>query len=95
MQTRTEWALGLDALSRASAGCVRAAIDAARERRTADFLACFAPDVEFWMPGTTAIAGRWSTLDGFIEYATKVLEGRIARFTEYCDTDLVRRVLCV
>ena len=131
-----------DTETNASIDCVRAAIEAARAGRADEFFGYFDPAVEFWMPGTTPISGRWNSREGFIEYAMlvfsylskpvvleitnvigagdwvvtectghgvtrdgtdydnvyclvwRVRDGRIVRFTEYCDTDLVRQVLC-
>ena len=132
----------MDDRSATSVQCVRAAIDAARAGRADEFFACFDEALQFWMPGTTPISGRWHSRAGFVEYATRVFsylsqpvvlevtnviaagdwvvtectghgvtkagvdydnvyclvwrveDGKIVSFTEYCDTDLVRQVMC-
>ncbi len=61
-----------DAAGQESATLVLRAIDAAREQRAEEFLACFADDVAFWMPGSTPISGRWHDRAGFVAYAMKV-----------------------
>ena len=57
-------------------GQTRRAPAAGKRCRTAgrgdEFIACFAEQVEFWMPGSTPISGRWHDRAGFIAYAMKV-----------------------
>lgn len=61
-----------DGIAQTSAQVVLGAIEAARAGRAEEFIACFAEQVEFWMPGSTPISGRWHDRAGFVSYAMKV-----------------------
>ena len=121
---------------------VLAALEAAGRGLGDEFLACFADDLDFWLPGTTPISGRRQGLPAFKEYLGQVAgyldelivleltnvivagewvfteacghgvtikgldydnnyclvwqvrNGKVIRFVEYCDTELVSTVLC-
>jgi hypothetical protein len=61
-----------DPLGAQSADLVMRAINHARAGEAEQFINCFSPALEFWMPGSTPISGHWHDREGFVGYATKV-----------------------
>lgn len=131
-----------DSVTQQSGEVVQRCIDALNSGNAEGFLGCFAPDLEFDMPGTTPVSGKAKGLPAFTEVVTNVAQyldvlitikvfnfivagewvvteahghgvtkkgkdynnrychlwqvrnGKIVKFIEYNDTDLVNRVLC-